>query len=240
MNVEANLKLIADHAEEKARLAAKAERDTMAVALASFELYQDSGLWVPEWLEQKPAPKRPTAKFREDDQNRFVGWQSWRIQQMGRKPFSRVYSWQLLQSAKVARSVAAATNLASEWPLRPLHWFITNQHEDDLPEVWDMALDLAHGGPITDATTKAAFEQWKKKKYGHTRSGRPRTSDTAISKAANAQGKARKLRARMLDEAKQMYDLACRDEGAAEEFNKMLEELGTYLASVTQKSADAA
>lgn len=227
MNLDDYLKTVGDYADQVAAADANANRDTMAVARAMDEMFE-SGEWVAEWLGQRPEPKRPTARWNPADRNRFIAWTQWKIAESGRKPFTRVRGWQLMEGAATARSVTTVTDLAgpsSELAYRPLYWLRKNRYENRTREVWGIAVKLAGGDPtaVTSAHTKAALADWKARTFVRA-DGSPK-SDRQVTAA----GKANRLRRNALDEIAEMYRLACIDDKAKDEYLAFFDDVDAFL-----------
>lgn len=220
-----------------ARKVHAAERDndkgTMALALKMQAVFE-SGVWVDEWLEQKPAPKRPTNRWDPKDRNRFISWVQWKLEQDGRRPLERTRNWRLLEAARLCKDCADGTDLAvlpdAIEPMRPLFWLRKSRYEDRAPEVWAIAVKLAGDDPtrVTSKHTRDALAQWKREKFGKRLDGTPRKSPAAMSAAANAGGKANALRVRILEEIAALYALTY-DERARDEFQGLLNDLDRFL-----------
>lgn len=236
-SIDDYLKVVGDYADQVAAADQTANRDTMAVAEAMDAMYE-SREWVAEWLEQKPEPKRPTARWAPDDRNRFIAWQAWKLERAGRKPLSRPRAWTLAEAAVTRKICSVGTDLATVEPLRPLFWLRKNRYEDRGPEVWAIAVELAGGAPskVTSAHTKEALAQWKRRMFPKS-DGTPRKTPAAVSQAANAAGMANRLRQQMLEELAEMYRLACLNERAQDEFNGLLADFDAFLDA---HAADAA
>lgn len=230
MNLEEYLKTVGDYADQVAAAERQAEQRSMDVARAMDEVYE-SKVWVAEWLEQKPEPKRPTARWNPEDRNRFIAWQAWKLEQGGRRTLSRPRSWTLLEGATVSKICSAGTNLAAVEPVRPLFWMRKNRYESRLPEVWALAVQLAGGDPsrVTSAHTREALAQWKKQTFGTRRDGTPRKTPSAVNQAAAAAGKANQLRRHILDEMAEMVRLAGLNEKAHDEWAALLNDIDHLL-----------
>lgn len=230
MNLDEYLKTVGDYADQVAAAERQASQRSMDAARAMDAMFE-SGEWVAEWLEQKPAPKRPTNKWDPADRNRFIAWQAWKLQQAGRRDVSRVRKWQLMEAARVARSVNGLQILQQDKALHPLFWMRKNLYGDRIPEVWAIAVQLAGGDPtkVTTTHTREALAQWKKAKHGTRRDGTPRKTASAINQAANAAGLAKRRRAELMREISEMYTWASINEKARDEFQGFLSDLDTFL-----------
>lgn len=243
MNLDEYIQTVGDYADRIAKAEREAEQHSMDVARTMDEVYE-SGVWIAEWLEQKPEPKRPTARWNPADRNRFIAWQAWKLEQAQRRHLDRTRSWRLMEAAAVCKICATGTDLAptSEATFRPLFWVRKNRYENRLPEVWAIAVELAGGDPkaVTAKHTKEALAKWKHDTFGTRRDGTPRKTPAAIAAAANAAGKANRLHAIAMETVREMYRLATLDERARDEFEGFLEDLDTFLDEHTVSVKGAA
>jgi hypothetical protein len=230
MNLEEYIKTVGDYADQVAVAKRQADQNSMDVARAMDEVYE-SGVWVDEWLEQKPAPKRPTSRWDPKDRNRFISWQAWKLSQSGRRTVTRVRSYQMLEAVTVGKICKGLTDLATVEPAQPLFWMRKNRYEDRLPEVWAKAVTLAGDDPkrVTSAHTREALAEWKKEKFGKRLNGKPRTSSSAITQAATAAGEANRLRRNAMDEVREMYRLAAKSAEAMAEWRGFFTDLDAFL-----------
>ena len=232
--------IIAAYADLVASATRDTDRGTMRVARVMDEEYL-SGEWVEEWLEQKPEPKRPTSRWNPADRNRYIAWQAWKLQQAGHTPLHRIRSFQLLEAAHIARSVTGVTDLAEERPLRPFGWMRKNQYDNRIPEVWDLAVEMAGGNPgdVTDKHTREALAEWKRRTFPK-RDGSPRKNPASVSRAANAAAKLRRIRREMMRELEESFALAVQSEDAKGELMGMLNEIETYVNAHITPDEEAA
>jgi len=233
MQLDEYLKVVGDYADQIAQADQAANRDTMAVAEAMDAMYE-SRAWVAEWLEQKPAPKRPTSRWQADSRNRFAQWQAWRLEQQGRHAITGRHTYRLLNARTIAKAIPNLTTgqIGSEATIRPWAWLLRNRYENRIPEVWAIAVELAGSADkVTAKHTRDALAQWKRKTFVRA-DGTPKGN-----RAVTAVAKANSLRARMLDEFAELYRLACENEKAQDEFNGLLADLDAFLDA---HAADAA
>jgi hypothetical protein len=235
MDMDTYLKTVGDYADQLAAADRQANKDTMGVAEAMDAMYE-SREWVSEWLAEKPRPKNGGSnRWQADSRNRFAQWQAWKLEQAGRRSLNGSYAYRLLDGVRIAKAIPnfARGEIRTEKNLRPLKWLLTNRYEDRIPEVWATAVDLAGSADkVTEKHTREALNQWKKAKLAGPRGGKSYGALTAAAKA-------NRLRRNMLDEMAAMYQLACRDERARDEFHALLSDLDQFLDdhSSTDKTA---
>ena len=225
MNVNDALKLAGDYADSLTTADDITNRDTMRVAAALDEVYE-AREWVPEWLEQKPAPKsgRAMSRFQADSRNRFAQWLAWRLEQDGHAPMHGVTTYRLLDGARIVRTIDPTLNLAtgkiqSESTIRPLKWFL-RYYKDRIPDVWAIAVDLAGGDPanVNRGHVKQAVAHYK--------------GEVITPKGVNQLvkvGKATRLRIRIKSEFSEMVALAQTDKQAKDELVRLAAELEAIL-----------
>lgn len=187
------------HEVESAEAGADARSMEHAAALEKIYL---SEFWVAEWLEIKPPkPNAVGRPVEPNSRNRFNEWRAWRASKEGWKPLAARHTYQLLNARKAQSYLRnRAKNSLTESAIRPLTWMLSRHYEDRIPQVEALALELADGGPITDAVMRKAMSEWKKANLG----------DRGVTKA-NREAKARNYRPTadrafdqlMLDDVKQ-------------------------------------
>ena len=190
VDVPGLLDVLADYADAQAAREREAERHTLAVALSTQELYE-SGAWVAEWLEQKPAPKRPTSRWQADSINRFQQWQAWRNDQRGRRGLASMTTYRMVNAATVVASIPNFPDgkLDSAQPFLAMDWLRKNGYTDRVPEVWALAVEMAGSvDRVTQEHTRAALAQWKHDYFaGRTGATRAGKNDRMRSKRVKAE-----------------------------------------------------
>lgn len=163
VDVDGLLDVLADYADAQAERDLEARRHTLAVALATQELYE-SRAWVAEWLEQKPEPKRPTSRWKPDSINRFQQWQAWSNERRGRRAMASMTTYRMVNAATVASAIPNFPHgkLDSAQPFLAIDWMRKNGYTNRIPEVWTIAVEMAGSvDRVTEHHTREALKQWK-------------------------------------------------------------------------------
>lgn len=177
LDIDGMLDTLADYADRQAARDEEAKRHTLAVALATRELYE-SRVWVAEWLEQKPEPKHPSNRWKPDSINRFQQWQAWRNEERGRRAMASMTTYRMVNAATVAAAVPNFPygKLDSAQPFLALDWMRKNGYTNRIPEVWAIAVDMAGSvSRVTEHHTREALKQWRHDHFtgrGSARAGR--------------------------------------------------------------------
>lgn len=228
MNLDEHLSMVGDYAD---RLS-KAERATDAelpIIQAVDELYE-SRVWVDEWLEQSPPPKRPSNNWKPDSKSRFSNWLRWRLDQAGRPSFGWNYTYRLLTAGEVVRTVPAFARgqKLTERTLRPWGWAVKKGYADRLPQIAAKALEHV-GTPdkLTSTVARQALDEWKRQAFPRM-DGTPRKNQAAVNKAANAAAEARAVRRQMLTELEHLWELAAMSDEARAEFEGLVGDLAQW------------
>jgi hypothetical protein len=239
MQIDEYLKVVGDYADQIAQADQAANRDTMAVAEAMDAMYE-SREWVAEWLEQKPAPKRPTSRWQADSRNRFAQWQAWRLEQQGRHAITGPYTYRLLNARTIAKAIpnCATGTIGSEATIRPWAWLLRNRYENRIPEVWAIAVELAGSADkVTAKHTREALAEWKRRTFGKRRDGTDRSSRAAVDKAASAAGVANRIRAEIMRRLEEMYELTALNPKAMDELDGLFDDLNDWVEKHQAKDA---
>lgn len=233
MDMDRYLDVVGEYSDRLAQLGRTENRGTITVAESLDALFH-SGEWVAEWLEVKPAPKRPNNNWTPDSQSRFAGWVAWKLEQKGRTPLHGRRTYQFLTAARIVKPLSALNNCSklkpdSEGAIRPWAWLIRNGYEDRIPQVAQIAADMAGDGRITDTIAKDALAKWKRDTFGTRRDGTPRSSTKAIEQAANAKAIANRIRKQILRELDEMLALAGRDPEAHAELDAVFDDINAWV-----------
>lgn len=189
-DVDGLLDVLSDYADQQADLDRQAKRNTLATALATQELYE-SGVWVAEWLEQKPPPKRPSNNFKPAGLNRFQQWQKWRNEQRGRRAMGSMTTYRMYNAATVAAAIPTFPyeKVDATQPILAIDWLRKNGYLAQAPEVWRLAVDMAGSvDRVTEEHTKSALAQWKHDTFtGRGAASRAGNNDRMHSKRVKAE-----------------------------------------------------
>ncbi len=149
----------------------------MSKASALERLYRSQS-WSDEWTAARPPkpnavgrPVEPTSR------NRFVQWIAWRAEKTARPTLKSAHVYRLLKSQDVASYLSGRRNNYTEYAIRPLGWMVSRGYAERIPEVEQIAVALANGGPVTSREFSKALAEWKAKTLGP--SGVARANRTA-------------------------------------------------------------
>lgn len=224
------LKIVGDYADVIWQTGDMRDRDTMQVAFAMEDLYQQKDVWVAEWLDQSPKGPRASNRWQEDSRNRFAQWLSWRLQQEDRKPIDGSTVYRFKDAAEIAAEIPsfAIGDIKSEFQLRPLRWLKKYHYTDRTPDIVRRAVELG-GGQITNKVMRQALNEWKLEYLGGnkiaTKAGKKRRAD-AIEKAR----KARLDLERRFDDF--LFDALHGDDGTRDELKALLTHIKTAMQEV--------
>ena len=84
IDLDKALDVLADYADLVWESTDLQDKDTMAVARTQQQLFE-SGVWVAEWLEQKPPSAKSSNRFDPASLNRFAQWLAWKQEERGRR-----------------------------------------------------------------------------------------------------------------------------------------------------------
>ena len=161
------------------RLVDDGTEDLAAQTLAVYE----SGVWVDEWLEQKPPPKRPR-NWSANSRNRFAQWTAWRQEQAGLTPTSSVQVYALHHAGVVSTFARAKVTVRAAAKLK---WMVRYRYQDRMPEVAQQALAMSGTGVIDSVAAAKALAEWRRENLTPQQQRAAQRSDAARRHRAKAQ-----------------------------------------------------
>lgn len=218
----------------------RAERGTDAdgqLYMSLHELYE-SKVWVEEWLQQSPPPKKPSNNWTPDSKSRFSSWLRWKTEQQGRDALSYNYNYRLLNAAEIVLHIPTFANgksrtLPTEGALRPLGWFVRNRYEDRLADAMQLAIEQAGSADaVTSATTREAVKTWKTTYLSGRRGGKSPSTLNAVAKAHREHKKA-------LEAIAKCYEYANINEDARAEFMQLRQDIIDYFTRISDQGEAA-
>lgn len=225
IDLDKALDVLADYADLVWDATDLQDKDTMAIARTQQELFE-SGVWVAEWLEQKPPAARSSNRFDPASRNRFAQWLAWKQEERGRRSYTGRRVYQFADAAEISALIGTTVQLRTERTIRPLAWLKKYDYLDRAPEVMALAIEKAGSADkVTGTIVRDALNEYKRERLVI-------SNPSSLPKAVKARVSAALIRARRDRQTlettfDEMWDLASTSEEARAELQKAL----TYISN---------
>lgn len=225
INLDKALDQLADYADLVWDSTDMQDKNTMDVARTQQEVFE-SGVWVAEWLEQKPPSARSSNRFDPASRNRFAQWLAWKQDQRGRRSYSGSQVYRFITAAEIESLISPIGEIRSESTIRPMGWLKKYDYLDRAPEVMQLAIDRAGSADkVTGTIVREALNDYKRE---HLVISNPSSLPKSVkARISNALIKARRDRQKLQITFDEMFALASTSEEARAELQAAL----TYISN---------
>lgn len=155
MNRDLALKRLRDFVDQQRGADDLADRGSLDRAADVMALYDDK-----QWVDELPAPKTVRHRGRPVDPQSFSRFSKWLTQQVG---LTGAHAYRLRDAHQLQANYLSRGEIKprGEHQLRPLKWLTKHEYADRVPEVWELACELANGKAPDNPTVRRALSKWK-------------------------------------------------------------------------------
>lgn len=151
---------LAELAEYAKRIAAQetdGQRDTIMLGCAAAAIYEEKS-WVSDMDERQPLVKKKSLGRPVDPESRerFGKWLAMKTAEQGGVPLATVHTRRLMDAAALAKTYLSQgqKSPSTERQVRPLKPLVKEGRADDIPKVWQSAVDKAGADGLDEPTAR--------------------------------------------------------------------------------------